>query len=53
LKLLTAKVNTVDKTLLETEIKNYREVKVKHDTKIMITDTSNNGFEQNTGIKEE
>ncbi|GBL10087.1 ATP-dependent zinc metalloprotease FtsH 2 [Microcystis aeruginosa Sj] len=53
LKLLTGKVNTIDKTLLETEIKNYREVKVKHNTKIVVTDTSNNGFEQNTSIKEE
>ena len=53
LKLLTNKVKSIDLSLVEAEIKDYKEVKAKHNTKSVVTDTSNNGFEQNVNITEE
>lgn len=53
LKLVTGKVESIDLSLVETEIKDYKEVKAKHNTKFVVADSSNNGFEKNTNIAEE
>ena len=53
LKLLTGKVESIEKSLVKAEIKDYKEVKVKHNTKFVFANSSDNGFEQNTTNMEE
>ena len=53
LKLLTGRVATIDESLVKEEIERSREVKAKHNTKVVITDISESTFEQNTDILEE
>lgn len=53
LKLLTNKVESINLSLVEAEIKDYKEVKAKHNTKSVVSDAYNNGFEQNANIIEE
>ena len=53
LKLLTGKVESIDRSLVQAEIQDYKEVKAKHNTKFIVADTSDNGFEKNMNITEE
>ena len=53
LKLLTSKVKMLDKSLVESQIKDYKEITNKHKAKIFVSDSCDSDFSQNSIIMEE
>ncbi|MDJ0600739.1 MAG: ATP-binding protein [Crocosphaera sp.] len=53
LRLLTGKISTIDESLVRDEIESYTEVKKRQHREQFFTETSVNGFDENTNVVEE